>query len=121
MSDATTRLEIPATPFGRETLAAALLAFVIGVLAIAQPAKAEGVRGGFGGVQGWAASTAITAMLGVSRFMSPMATPLSSSRLIRAATAISLAIASAVTIARSPIIARRRSAIASATDAMTPG
>ena len=44
MPDATRRLEIPF---------AALLAFVIGVLAIAQPAKAEGVWGGFGGVQGW--------------------------------------------------------------------
>ena len=42
-----------ATPFGRKTLAAAIMAFVIGVLANAQPAKAEGVRGGFGGVQGW--------------------------------------------------------------------
>ena len=38
-------------PFRRKTLAAAILAFCIGVLASAPPANA--LQGGFGGVQGW--------------------------------------------------------------------
>jgi hypothetical protein len=45
MSDAARRLVIPF---------AAISALFIGILAVAQPAKAlEGMRGGFGGVQGW--------------------------------------------------------------------
>jgi hypothetical protein len=45
MSDASKNLHIPF---------AAILACFVGVLAVTPPAKAlEGVRGGFGGVQGW--------------------------------------------------------------------
>jgi hypothetical protein len=45
MPDASRRPDIPF---------AAILAFFVGVLAVTPPANAlEGVRGGFGGVQGW--------------------------------------------------------------------
>jgi hypothetical protein len=45
MPDASKNLDIPI---------AAILAFFVGVLAVTPPANAlEGVRGGFGGVQGW--------------------------------------------------------------------
>ncbi len=50
MPYASMSLETP-SPFGRKTLAAAILAFCIGVLASAQPANA--LEGGFGGVHGW--------------------------------------------------------------------
>ena len=54
MPDASMSLEIAfgaAAPFGRRAWALAILVFLIGVLAVAQPANAR--QGGFGGVEGW--------------------------------------------------------------------